>query len=99
MVPLLMGVEDAFTHSADSSSVVRGRLRVNVVAFFSRMMLAPSTGRFLKRCAEVSFQLITWDQLGDLAAAALWGIMLVQNWHQRRGPSLTTQYSCQTAVY
>jgi len=46
--------------------VVRGRLRFNVDAFFSRMMLAPHTGRFLERYPEISLELITRDQLGDL---------------------------------
>jgi DNA-binding transcriptional LysR family regulator len=45
---------------------VRGRLRVNVDAFFSRMMLAPHIGRFLARYPEISLELITRDQLGDL---------------------------------
>jgi DNA-binding transcriptional LysR family regulator len=64
--PLLSGIEDAFTQTAGSSTVVRGRLRVNVDAFFSRMMFAPHTGRFLDRHPELSLELITRDQLGDL---------------------------------
>jgi len=64
--PLLSGIEDAFTHTAGSSAVVRGRLRVNVDAFFSRMMLAPNIGRFLDRYPEISLELITREQLGDL---------------------------------
>ena len=47
--PLLSGIEDAVTQTAGSSTVVRGRLRVNVDAFFSRIMLAPQAGRFLER--------------------------------------------------
>jgi DNA-binding transcriptional LysR family regulator len=64
--PLLSGIEDAFTHTAGSSAVVRGRLRVNVDAFFSRMMLASHIGRFLDRYPEISLELITREQLGDL---------------------------------
>ncbi len=64
--PLLSGIEDAFTHTAGSSTVVRGRLRVNVDAFFSRMMLASHIGRFLDRYPEIALELITRDQLGDL---------------------------------
>ncbi len=64
--PLLSGIEDAFTHTAGSSAVVRGRLRVNVDAFFSRMMLASNIGRFLDRYPEISLELITREQLGDL---------------------------------
>lgn len=64
--PLLSGIEDAFTQTAGSSTVVRGRLRVNVDAFFSRMMLAPHVGRFLALYPEISLELVTRDQLGDL---------------------------------
>jgi len=64
--PLLTGIADAFTQTAGSSTVVRGRLRVNVDAFFSRMMLASHTGRFLERYPEISLELITREQLGDL---------------------------------
>jgi DNA-binding transcriptional LysR family regulator len=64
--PLLSGIGDAFTHTAGSSSVVRGRLRVNVDAFFSRMMFASHSGRFLQRYPEVALELIARDQLGDL---------------------------------
>jgi DNA-binding transcriptional LysR family regulator len=64
--PLLTGIEDAFTLTAGASKVVRGRLRVNVDAFFSRMMLAPHVDRFLAQHPELVLELITRDQLGDL---------------------------------
>jgi DNA-binding transcriptional LysR family regulator len=64
--PLLSGIEDAFTHTAGSSAVVRGRLRVNVDAFFSRTILAAHAGRFLARYPEISLELTTREQLGDL---------------------------------
>jgi DNA-binding transcriptional LysR family regulator len=64
--PLLSGIEDAFTHTAGSSKVVRGRLRVNVDAFFARLMLASHIGRFLELYPEISLELIARDGLGDL---------------------------------
>ncbi len=64
--PLLTGIEDAFTLTAGASKVVRGRLRVNVDAFFSRMMLASHLERFLARYPELVLELVTRDQLGDL---------------------------------
>jgi DNA-binding transcriptional LysR family regulator len=64
--PLLSGIADAFTHTAGSSAVARGRLRVNVDAFFSRLMLAPHIGCFLDRYPEIALELVTRDQLGDL---------------------------------
>jgi len=66
--PLLSGIEDAFTFTAGSSTVVRGRLRVNVDAFFSGIMFAPHVGRFLERYPEIALELITRDCLGDLVA-------------------------------
>jgi DNA-binding transcriptional LysR family regulator len=66
--PLLSGIEDAFTLTAGSSTVVRGRLRVNVDAFFSRFLLAPHVDRFLDRYPEIALELITRDSLGDLVA-------------------------------
>jgi DNA-binding transcriptional LysR family regulator len=64
--PLLTGIEDAFTLTAGSSAVVRGRLRVNVDAFFSNLILALHTGRFLDQYPEISLELVTRDQLGDV---------------------------------
>ena len=64
--PLLSGIEDAFTQTAGSSTVVRGRLRVNVDAFFSSMLLAAHTARFLARYPEIALELAARDQLGDL---------------------------------
>ena len=40
--PLVLGIEDAVTHTSGSSGSVRGRLRVNADAFTSRLLLSPS---------------------------------------------------------
>jgi len=64
--PLLSGIEDAFTATAGASATVKGRLRVNVDAFFSRFMLGPQVGRFLARHPEVNLELVARDELGDL---------------------------------
>jgi DNA-binding transcriptional LysR family regulator len=66
--PLLLGIENAFTHTSGSAEVVRGRLRVNVDTFLSRMMLAPHLGRFVDRYPELSLELVAREQLGDLVA-------------------------------
>jgi DNA-binding transcriptional LysR family regulator len=47
---------------------VRGRLRVNVDAFTSRLLLSPHIRRFLELYPELSLDLIARDQLGDLVA-------------------------------
>jgi len=69
--PLLTGIGDAVTLAAGASAAVRGRLRVNVDAFFSRRMLAPHIAKFLDRYPELSLELATREQLGDLVAKGL----------------------------
>ena len=64
--PLLSGIEDAFTATAGARAVVKGRLRVNVDAFFSRFLLGPAVGRFLSRYPEINLELVARDGLGDL---------------------------------
>jgi len=66
VIPLLTGIEDAVTVTSGSSTVVRGRLRVNVDAFFSRLLLAPHIAAFLSQYPELSLELVAKDQLGDL---------------------------------
>jgi DNA-binding transcriptional LysR family regulator len=64
--PLLTEIDDALRITSGSAEVVRGRLRVNVDAFFSRFMFAAHIGRFLELHPEVSLELVARDQLGDL---------------------------------
>jgi DNA-binding transcriptional LysR family regulator len=64
--PLLSGIEDAFTATAGARAVVKGRLRVNVDAFFARFLLGPEIGRFLARYPDIQLELIARDGLGDL---------------------------------
>lgn len=66
--PLLVGIGDAVTLTGGASAAVRGRLRVNVDSFFARRMLAPCIPAFLERHTELSLDVITRDQLGDLVA-------------------------------
>jgi DNA-binding transcriptional LysR family regulator len=64
--PLLSGIEDAFTATAGARAVVKGRLRVNVDAFFARFLLGPEIGRFLARYPDIQLELIAREGLGDL---------------------------------
>lgn len=68
IAPLIAGIGDAMTLTAGSSEAVRGRLRVNVDPFFSRRMLAPHIAKFLDRYPEISLELASREQLGDLIA-------------------------------
>lgn len=66
IAPLLAGIEDAVTVTSGSSVAVRGRLRVNVDAFFSRLLFTPHIADFLSLYPDLSLELVARDQLGDL---------------------------------
>jgi DNA-binding transcriptional LysR family regulator len=66
VAPLLTGIEDAVTLTSGSSVAVRGRLRVNVDAFFSRLLFTPHVAEFLSLYPDLSLELVARDQLGDL---------------------------------
>jgi DNA-binding transcriptional LysR family regulator len=66
--PLLTGIEEAATLAAGASTAVRGRLRINVDPFFSRLVLAAHLGTFLDRHPELSLELAAREHVGDLVA-------------------------------
>jgi DNA-binding transcriptional LysR family regulator len=66
--PHLDGIEQAAMHASGSAAVVRGRLRVNVDPFFSRIVLAGQIAGFLEKHPEVRIELIMRDHVGDLVA-------------------------------
>jgi len=66
--PHLAGIEEATIEAAGSGSKVRGRLRVNIDPFFSRIVLSRHLAAFLARYADLSIELIMRDRVGDLVA-------------------------------
>lgn len=66
VTPLLSGIDDAVESAAGSSIAVRGRLRVNVDPFFSRLMFAPHLAEFLALYPDLAVELVARDQLGDM---------------------------------
>ena len=66
VAPLLAGIEDAVTVTSGSSVAVRGRLRVNVDAFFSHLLFTPHLSEFLSLYPDLSLELVARDRLGDL---------------------------------
>ena len=66
--PHLDGIEQAAMTAAGAAGVVRGRLRVNVDPFFSRIVLAAQVATFLNRHPDVRVELIMRDHVGDLVA-------------------------------
>ena len=68
VMPLLAALEEAATSATQGATAVRGRLRVNVDPFFSRLLLAPKLGSFIDQYPELRLELVTRDQLGDMIA-------------------------------
>src|SRR3984957_12587213 len=66
--PHLTGIEEAVLEAAGSASKVRGKLRVNVDPYFSRIILAEHLAAFLARHPNLSVELIMRDSTGDLVA-------------------------------
>jgi DNA-binding transcriptional LysR family regulator len=68
VMPLLAGLEEAAASAAQGTTAVRGRLRVNLDPYFSRLILGPRLGAFLESYPQLRLELITTDRLGDLVA-------------------------------
>jgi DNA-binding transcriptional LysR family regulator len=66
--PHLAGIEEATIEAAGSTSRVRGRLRVNTDAYFSRIVLSKHVAKFLARYPDLTVELIMRDSVGDLVA-------------------------------
>ena len=66
--PHLSGIEEAAIEASGSTAKVRGKLRVHIDAYFSRMLLARHLAAFLSRYPELSIDLIMRDSVGDLVA-------------------------------
>jgi DNA-binding transcriptional LysR family regulator len=66
--PHLAGIEEATLEAAGSGGKVRGRLRVNIDPFFSRIVLSRHLAAFLARYPDLSVELIMRDRVGDLVA-------------------------------
>ncbi len=68
--PHLDGIEQAALDAAGATEKVRGRLRVNVDPFFSRLVLARELAGFLEQHPDLRLELIMRDHIGDLVADA-----------------------------
>ena len=68
VLPLMTELEECVTDASQGAARVRGRLRVNVDPFFSRLVLGPRLGDFLDAYPELQLELLTRDDLGDLIA-------------------------------
>jgi DNA-binding transcriptional LysR family regulator len=66
--PLLARLGEAAAALTDGAAAVRGRLRVEMDPFFSRLVFAPQLDRFLSRYPELELDLVATDMPGDLVA-------------------------------
>jgi DNA-binding transcriptional LysR family regulator len=93
--PHLDGIEQAATTAAGAAGTVRGRLRVNVDPFFSRVVLAAQVATFLDRHPEVRLELIMRDHVGDLVAD---GFDLALRFGEPPGGSLIARKLIETRI-
>ena len=66
--PSLEEIASAAADASVSSVKVRGRLKVNIDPYISRMLLAGQLGTFLDAYPDLVLELIIRDQVGDLIA-------------------------------
>ena len=93
--PLLDGIEQAAMTAAGAAGTVRGRLRVNVDPFFSRIVLATQVATFLDRHPEVRLELIMRGHVGDLVAD---GFDLALRFGEPPSGSLTARKLIETRI-
>ncbi|GLS20391.1 LysR family transcriptional regulator [Labrys miyagiensis] len=68
VMPLLADMEEAASLVAGASHAVRGRLRVNIDPYFSRLLLAQHYHAFLGTYPEMELDVVTRGQADDLVA-------------------------------
>ena len=68
VLPLIDGIEDAALDAAGAAQHVRGRLKVNVDPYFSRLVLAHELRGFLAQHGGLRLELVMRDNVGDLVA-------------------------------
>ncbi|WP_394830225.1 LysR substrate-binding domain-containing protein [Pendulispora rubella] len=66
VAPHLLAIEDATVEAGDSSTNVRGRLRVNIDEGIGQYVLTPRLGPFLEQHPNLSVELAVRDRMGDL---------------------------------
>ena len=69
--PCLDGIEEAAVDLAGATGHARGHLRVHIDPYFSRLVLAGQVGNFLANHPDLSIDLITRDQVGDLVGEGI----------------------------
>lgn len=68
ITPLLAQLQEVTSAASRGVSAVRGRLRVNIDPYFSRLVLGPRLGQFVEDHPNLTLDLVTRDTLGDMVA-------------------------------
>ncbi|MFK0033659.1 LysR family transcriptional regulator [Pseudomonas monteilii] len=95
VMPLLTALEEAATSVMTGANAVRGRLRVNVDPFFSRLILGPQLDVFLNANPQLELEIITRDRLGDMVAE---GFDLAVRFGELRSSSLVARKLLDTRI-
>ena len=93
--PLLDGIEAAAVIASGASMSVRGRLRVNVDRYFSRLILAPKLKEFVERYPELQLEIFTRDDIGDLIAD---GVDVAVRFGPQRSSSMIARLILETRI-
>lgn len=95
VAPLLAGLEDAANTAAGAAARVRGRLRVNVDAWFARLMLAPRLPALLAAYPELSIELMVRDTIGDMVGE---GVDVAVRFGEQEASSLIARKLVETRI-
>lgn len=95
VLPLLAGLEEAASDASEGARVVRGRLRVSVDPYFSRLILGPQLGGFLAAHPQLQLELINRDRLGDIVAD---GFDMAVRFHEPVASSLVARRLLETRI-
>jgi DNA-binding transcriptional LysR family regulator len=95
VTPLIAGLEEAAATASGGATVVRGRLRVNIDPFFSRLILGPRLESFMNDHRDLRLELITRDQLGDMVTE---GFDLAVRFGEPRASSLVARKLFDTRI-
>jgi DNA-binding transcriptional LysR family regulator len=95
VTPLIAGLEEAAATASGGATVVRGRLRVNIDPFFSRLILGPRLESFMNGHPDLLLELITRDQLGDMVTE---GFDLAVRFGEPRASSLVARKLFDTRI-
>ncbi|GKQ51122.1 LysR family transcriptional regulator [Bradyrhizobium sp. Ce-3] len=95
VAPLLVGIEEAAVSASGAAGIVRGRLRVDIDAYFLRSQLSGKLGGFLRAHPELTLELITREHVGDLVTD---GIDLAMRFGEPTGNSAIARKLMDTRV-